>query len=375
MEIIKHVGRVTTGLLSSEPASTHDTSFVYKNVKGESRLVENGAQLSRLELRGSRYTIRYSVERSAYSYRHISEYPSKVPGKTFRVTLQFSVSVEDPIKVVEYDIKNIRDYLNENVSYWMAPLFQVYAIEDFREVQQLVESLDSKTELLKDLKDRGIKVTQFQATVGLSESDWGHFKKIEEMKKQQEIELRKIQEQKELEKERMENESELARKQVEINDIKKQHELMLKEKELEAALRELEKKNDAELKERAKKVNAELEEKQKLLNALKKEGEFGKFVLTSESAKDVNEAIKKDLEERNEMKKLIMKQYINQLDFSDPDSFRKIMGTIMDLGTPSNSKQITHDAPSEKRLSWKANMEENAPEKLTVPPVEEWEEE
>ncbi|MFK4997145.1 hypothetical protein ACI2OX_04725 [Bacillus sp. N9] len=124
--------KVTTGLLASEPPSTRETAFVYQNRKGNLREVMNGEQLSRMEIRANRYLTRYSIAMVNYFYRHKDEYPTKDPGKTFRMTVQFNVFVNSPIKVVEYDVSNIQQYLNDNISYWIAPIVRDYAIEDFR---------------------------------------------------------------------------------------------------------------------------------------------------------------------------------------------------------------------------------------------------
>lgn len=347
MEIIKNVERVTAGLLSSEPMSTHGISFVYKNAKGEYRLIENGAQLSRLELRGSRYTIRCSVVRGAFTYRHLSEYPSMNPGKTFRITIQFSVAVTDPIKVVEFDVQNINKYLDDNMPYWLAGIFENYAIEDFREVQQLIKNLDQNIGMQKDLEARGFSISQFQATVGLSESDWSHFEKIEEMKKHQDIEKRKIEEQQELQKMKIEKDKELTRMQAEIEEIRKQKELLLEEIETRSKLE-----TERLIFEEKLKTN------ELLLEKMKKEGDLGRTVLTSDSVSQINQTILKDIEDKKELQRQLINKLIESGDFSDPEYVLKMMGAITEIGSSSAPKQIGGDIPQQKKLSWGGRKDE-----------------
>jgi hypothetical protein len=112
MLVIEGVEKVSAGFmsLSKEPDSTHSISYVYKNGKEEFGLAANGENMSRVDLKSNKYTMRYAVSRKNYAYRHECEYASKDPGCSFNVSVQMNVSVNDAICAVQSGIIDIRDY-------------------------------------------------------------------------------------------------------------------------------------------------------------------------------------------------------------------------------------------------------------------------
>lgn len=162
-------------------------SYIYKNTFGEYRLVEGGERLSRLELWTKRYTLRYKVTRQAFEYKNEREYYSKDPVKNFFVILRMNISVKDPIAIVKSEIDDVQSYLDLNIPFWIQPIIEKYGIEDIDKVKKVVQQIDQCTEIRSDLESKGFAVNQVLAHVRLSKEDWEHLKKIEDMKKKQEL--------------------------------------------------------------------------------------------------------------------------------------------------------------------------------------------
>ncbi|MFC7441178.1 hypothetical protein [Laceyella putida] len=238
MVIIKQVEPVKFSLFSKEPISSNTLAYVYKNTQGEYRLVQDGEQLTRAELRAKNYTLRFEVARQTFDYKHEREYQSKDPGKSFGVTLQMSVSVKDPVAVVQNEINDLQSYLDRNMPYWIQPLVAEYGVQDFKEVRTVIQQIDQRSEIRSNLESRGLTVNQVLAHVRLSEEDWEHYKKMEDLKKQYEYAKLEQEKKRELE--------------------KQQQEYALEDQELK------------------KKIEAE--EKAKLLEALQKHGLYGGIV-------------------------------------------------------------------------------------------------
>lgn len=74
-----------------------------------------------------------------------------------------------------------------NIPYWIQPIIEKYGIEDLDEVKKVIQQIDQCTEIRSDLESKGFAVNQVLAYVRLSKEDWEHYKKIEEMKKKQEL--------------------------------------------------------------------------------------------------------------------------------------------------------------------------------------------
>ncbi|WP_102264421.1 toll/interleukin-1 receptor domain-containing protein [Mesobacillus jeotgali] len=169
MNLIKSVERVEAGIFLSEPASSDETSFVYRNLKKEYRLVENGEKLSKAEVRVKGYTTRYSINRNALTYRYSNVFRSKEQIDAINVAIQFSIVVENPVLIVDYQTTNIKLYLDNIVSLYLKAILRDYRIQDIMDFQQSVNQLEHNTSLVRDLSSRGIKMKNFHAMVTIEE--------------------------------------------------------------------------------------------------------------------------------------------------------------------------------------------------------------
>lgn len=295
MQIIKSAETVSFNLLVKEPVSTPTLSYVYKNPKEDYRLVKDGEQLTRTELWTKKYTIRYAVVRNLFDYKHEKEYPSLEPGKNFRVTMNITISVKDPVAVVKSEIHDLRNYLEANIPYWIQPIVEDYTIEDFKQVRTKIQNIDQHAQIRKKLEEKGFSVGEIRANVFLSKADWQHFQKIEELKKSHELKRLQLENERDIQKT-------MQQWKLEDEDIR---------------------------------IKREEEEKRKLLKAFQ-EGGFPAFVI--QAASTSNEVLEIILKERNDVKAAyqgFMAQIMNEN--ADPeDKLRMIkkMGEIFSVQQP-----------------------------------------
>jgi hypothetical protein len=234
-----------------------------------------------------KYTLRYAVARQAFEYKNEREYHSKDPGKNFAVTLQMTISVIDPIAVVQHEINDIQSYLDLNIPYWIQPLVEEYGIEDFKEVRRVIQQIDQYSEIRSNLRSRGLAVNQVLSYIRLSKEDWEHFKKIEDMKKQQELAW-----------------------------IEMQNKRKIQKQEQEWAL------EDEEIK---KKIEAE--EKAKLLDAFEKQGIYG-GIIQGASKQQLLDILLKDHEDLKSLKKEAFEKILQSphIDIDDIMNSIKLVG-------------------------------------------------
>lgn len=229
MNIIKAADPVGFSLFSSEPVSSNELTFVYKNSNNEYKIISDGQQLQKSDFLTKKYSFRYSVSRVPFGYKHDHNYASKVPGKNFRVIVNITVKVVDPEKIVKMGLDNLKKHLDDNMHYWIQPITEEYSIEEFQQIKQKMQLIKSESTIVAELAEYGLQVTELKALVRLSPEDWLHYQKMEEMKRQHQVEQLKRQQQLEFE------EQERARKKQEEEE-KKRAEEERKRKAAEALL-------------------------------------------------------------------------------------------------------------------------------------------
>ncbi|PGT76774.1 hypothetical protein [Priestia megaterium] len=164
MNVITGPDQVKYNLFGKEPFSSVDISFVYKNIRGEYRLVENGEQLTRAELKGKKYNLRYTIQNRTIKMSINKEFPSADIGDNFFIEANISVKILNPVELIRNGLSDISDYVIEYLFQKITRLTKGYTISEYTELEERYpHQLD-----LTELEQEGLKVT-ISGSVDLNE--------------------------------------------------------------------------------------------------------------------------------------------------------------------------------------------------------------
>lgn len=138
-----------------------------------------------------------------------------------------TILVKDPEAVVRNVIHDLESYLEMNLPYCIQPLVEEYGIEDVKKVRNLMRKIVQNSEIQSDLEKKGFMIDKVLAYVGLSNEDWQHLKKVEELKRKQELTRIQIQNEREIQKWKQE----WALEDEKVKSRQKLLDIMLKEYE------------------------------------------------------------------------------------------------------------------------------------------------
>src|SRR5690554_3664065 len=96
MSIIKQTDSVKYSLFNTEPTPTINEVYVYKNNRGDYRIVESGEQLTNAELKSKKYTTRYLLKYMPLKGSIYNEFPSRDENISYAVSLNYTAEVSNP---------------------------------------------------------------------------------------------------------------------------------------------------------------------------------------------------------------------------------------------------------------------------------------
>ncbi|RSK28763.1 hypothetical protein EJF36_18835 [Bacillus sp. HMF5848] len=319
---IKDVERVTYSLFSKEPISSNTIAYVYKNANDEYRVVKDGEQLTRSELKAKKYMIRYTVSMNSVSVNHQREYSSSDPGRYFNINVKVGVKVKDPIAIVENDVKDSGKFLQDNLVYWIQPITDDYSIEDFADVKAQFQKLKQQSDIVEQIERMGYEVTELHASARLSKADWEHYQKIVELKRKQEL---------------TELEMEIERKQK-----KKQTEWQLEDDDVR---KKREKEEEEE--RRRKQKDEEEERKRKMRDAIRSGGIIDALIEGSASNDEVLSYLQTQQNDIKQMQKMVFEKVINSED-TDVEDMVKLMKKMGEITQVNSQPQLAYGEDKER---------------------------
>ena len=155
MSFVKATDPVKYNFFNKEPFSSQMKTFVYKNDAGEYRVVEGGEQLTNTELKGQKYTTRFTLECSPVKGYLQTEIPSSDEDVTFETKLNYSFDVVNPVSYVRMLAdKDIKTYVKESIRESVKRYVRQFSIED---LDTLKKNFPNDLEV-SDLEDAGLHV-------------------------------------------------------------------------------------------------------------------------------------------------------------------------------------------------------------------------
>ncbi|MGM0843646.1 MAG: hypothetical protein ACQEUT_01615 [Bacillota bacterium] len=164
MKIIQNEETVKYSFFNKEPYSNQSSVFVYKNDRGQYRVVENGEQLTNTELKAQRYNTRYTLVYETVHGQIAQEFSSPGSEITYDVKLQYQCEVADPVLLIRSGIgEDVKEYIHGAVYNQILQLSRDCSLETLPTVQeQFPHNLD-----FSEVTEKGLKI-QLKGEMDLS---------------------------------------------------------------------------------------------------------------------------------------------------------------------------------------------------------------
>ncbi|WP_102264426.1 hypothetical protein [Mesobacillus jeotgali] len=140
---------------SKEPFSSQSSIFVYRNERGQYRVVEGGEQLTNTELKAQKYNTRYTLEFGSVTGQITQEFPSPVTEIKYDVKLDYQCEVIDPVLLIKSGIgEDVKGFLQEHIYNQVLQLSTECSLESLPSVKEAFpHNLDFSL-----IKEKGLEV-------------------------------------------------------------------------------------------------------------------------------------------------------------------------------------------------------------------------
>lgn len=193
MKLIVEQVPIKASLFSNEPPARAGHVFVYQGKNNRYITIQEGQVLSRAEIRSNGIHYRYTVKKVTHSYTSSTvDIQSEDFGRNFRFHFNVDLTVVEADKVVQNNIENLENYFTNKVLKEFKPKISSYYFEQFNELKKEVPNFIHQTNIVSEMQSAGILVSNFTPTISLSTEDFNYFKELENIKKQHDINKRKI---------------------------------------------------------------------------------------------------------------------------------------------------------------------------------------
>ncbi|WP_442596643.1 hypothetical protein [Neobacillus sp. D3-1R] len=275
---------------------------------------------TRGEIRWGNYHTAYTVDMATKFLEKTFEVDSKDPLEKYKVSLECSIVVNSPIKIIENYVTDAESLIFNIVSKRVERVTSLYSIDQVEEAKEAVLKLTADSSLIDRIESQGFEVQDIYLKLNLSDSAL-----LLQKNRREEKERMAFEREREKMKQEFERELELQR-----NEEERERQRMRQQFEKELEMNRL--KNEQELeRERATlgkiKVETELSEKEMKANHMKKlisesNDKTELMMIFSENKEDILDVLKTVRQENKEDRKEILDMYVKlkQLDMLDEDS-------------------------------------------------------
>ncbi|MDP5274964.1 hypothetical protein [Chengkuizengella axinellae] len=164
MNVIDSVDSVKYSILGQEPYATPSYTYVYKNLNGEYRVVENGERLSRAEMKLKRFTTRYRINQTPIHAKIEEEFSSQDIGDNFLVDINITIKINQFDHFIESRIEDVETDVKKQLKMQIKKACRQYKVGDISEVEHIIPDQLNTDELEK----MGLKI-MLDGDVDLSE--------------------------------------------------------------------------------------------------------------------------------------------------------------------------------------------------------------